>query len=213
MILEHTQTTVAYRCPECGSIVMSMVVIFALTADMIRLKCPCGQSEMEIVYTRDKKIRMNVPCFLCPNPHSFTISSSIFFDKDIFALPCGYSGVNICFIGKQDEVQKAMEESDRELAEMLGDVPYGQIGKFRAETIEMTDPQVLDIMMYVVRELADEGAIRCKCPNPEDGDYEIEMYDTYIRVSCKVCGAKRDISIQSIIEAQDFLQAEELVLE
>ena len=67
MVLNQKETTVAYRCPECGASVMSMVGVFTLTADMIRLKCPCGGSELEIVYTRDKKVRLNVPCFLCPS--------------------------------------------------------------------------------------------------------------------------------------------------
>lgn len=213
MVLEHKQTTVAYRCPECGASVMSMVGIFALTADMIRLKCPCGGSEMEIVYTKDRKVRMNVPCFLCPTPHSYMISSSIFFDKDIFRLPCSYSGVDICFIGKQDQVQKAMEDADRELTEMLGGTSFEELTQNRGENLELNDPQIADIIMYVVRELADEGAIRCNCVNPENGDYEVEIHDTFIRVICKTCGAKKDISIQSTLQAQDFLEAEELILE
>jgi len=69
MILDKKETTVAYRCPDCGAVVMSLVGIFTLTADMIRLKCPCGNSQLEIIYTKEKKVRLNVPCFLCPTPH------------------------------------------------------------------------------------------------------------------------------------------------
>jgi len=211
MVLEHKQTTVAYRCPECGASVMSMVGIFALTADMIRLKCPCGGSEMEIIYTKDRKVRMNVPCFLCPTPHSYMISSGIFFDRDIFRLPCSYSGVDICFIGKQDQVQKAMEEADRELLEMLGETTFEQLTANRGENLELADPHIADIVMYVVRELADEGRILCNCP--DEGDYEVEIHDEFIRIRCKQCGAKKDISIQSTLQAQDFLECDELVLE
>ena len=127
MVLNQKETTVAYRCPECGASVMSLVGIFTLTADMIRLKCPCGQSEMEIIYTKDKKIRLNVPCFLCPSPHSYLISSQMFFDRDLFALPCSYSGIDICYIGKKDHVQKAMKESEQELIDMLGDVSFDEV--------------------------------------------------------------------------------------
>lgn len=211
MVLEHKQTTVAYRCPECGASVMSMVGIFALTADMIRLKCPCGGSEMEIVYTKDRKVRLNVPCFLCPTPHSYMISSTMFFDKDIFRLPCSYSGVDICFIGKQDRVQKAMEDSEKELLEMLGDTTFEQLTASRGENLELADPQIADIVMYVVRELADEGAIRCNCP--DEGDYEVEIHDEFIRIKCRQCGAKKDISVQSTLQAQEFLESDELVLE
>jgi len=192
---------------------MSMVGIFALTADMIRLKCPCGGSEMEIIYTRDRKVRMNVPCFLCPTPHSYMISSTIFFDKEIFRLPCSYSGVDICFIGKQEQVQKAIEDADKELTEMLGGTSFEELTQNRGENLELSDPQVADVILYVVRELADEGCIRCNCLNPEEGDYEVEIHENFIRVICKNCGAKKDISIQSTLQAQDFLESEELILE
>ena len=45
MIINPKETTVAYRCPACGAGVMSAVGIFALSAEMIKLKCTCGQSE------------------------------------------------------------------------------------------------------------------------------------------------------------------------
>ena len=88
MVLESRQTTVAYRCPQCGAGVMSVVNLFALRADMIKLKCDCGGSEMTLVHTKDNKVRFTVPCIFCPNPHHFTLSSHGFFDKEMFALPC-----------------------------------------------------------------------------------------------------------------------------
>ena len=117
MVLDKKETTVAYRCPVCGASVMSMIGIFALTADLIKLKCPCGESELELVYTRDKKIRLNVPCLFCPTPHSYIISSQMFFERDLFTIPCNYSGIDICFIGRQDKVQEAMKKSEKELLE------------------------------------------------------------------------------------------------
>lgn len=71
MILDEKKTTVAYRCPGCGAMVRSMIGAFTLSADMMRLKCPCGESDITIVYTPDKKLRLNVPCFFCPKPHQF----------------------------------------------------------------------------------------------------------------------------------------------
>ena len=38
MVLEPKQTTIAYRCPHCGSGVMSIVDFFKLGADMVKLK-------------------------------------------------------------------------------------------------------------------------------------------------------------------------------
>ena len=158
MVLDKKETTVAYRCPVCGASVMSMIGIFALTADLIKLKCPCGESELELVYTRDKKIRLNVPCLFCPTPHSYIISSQMFFERDLFTIPCNYSGIDICFIGRQDKVQEAMKKSEKELLEMLGDHDFESLADVRGKNLELTDPQLLDIVMYVDRELAAEGA-------------------------------------------------------
>ncbi len=210
MVLDKKETTVAYRCPACGSSVMSMVGIFALTADLIKLKCPCGESELELVYTRDKKIKLNVPCLFCPTPHSYTISSQMFFERDIFAIPCNYSGIDICFVGSKDKVQEAMKKSEKELLEMLGDNSFEDLADVRGENLEPNDPQVLDIVLYTVRELAEEGAIECGCDG--DGEYGIEIYDDHVKVCCTKCGHYLNIPTTSLIKANDFLESDKLVL-
>ena len=60
MVLDLKQTTVAYRCPHCGAGVMSAVGLFSLSADMVKLKCTCGKSEMTIVYSKDGKPYLSV---------------------------------------------------------------------------------------------------------------------------------------------------------
>lgn len=210
MVLDKKETAVAYRCPECGASVMSMVGIFTLTADMIRLKCPCGGSQMEIVYTKDKKIRLNVPCFICPNPHSYLVSSQMFFDRELFALSCGTSGVDICFIGKKEQVEDAMKKSEEELVGLLGDTDFSEMAEHRGTNLELTDPQVLDIVLYVVHELADEGKITCDCGH--DGEYDVEIHDDHVTVICKKCGCSVDMKTDSLTAANDFLAAESLEL-
>ena len=212
MVLQQKQTTVAYRCPECGSIVLSLVGVFALSADMIRVKCPCGASEMEILYTKDKKVRLTVPCFACPTAHSYLISSSLFFEKELFVLPCAYSGLDICFIGHKDQVQEAIQKAEEELLDMLGDVDFEEYAKARGERRELSDPQILDIVMYVVHELEDEGAIHCRCPEGE-GDYTVEIKEDHITVACEKCGAKAEIPTDSVTAARDFLNIDRLQLE
>ena len=212
MVLNKKETTVAYRCPECGCAVMSMVGIFALTADMLRLKCPCGQSEMDIIYTKDKKIRLNVPCFTCPSPHTYMVSSQIFFERDLFTLPCAYSGLDMCFIGKQENVQNAMKEAEEELLEMLGDTDFATLSQSRGEKRELSDPQVFDVVMYVVHELADEGAIHCKCRDGE-GDYEVDISDDHLLVYCTKCNASVTVPTDSVTAANDFLNSDRLDLQ
>ncbi len=204
MILNQKQTTVAYRCPTCGSTVMSLVGAFALSADMIRLKCPCGGSDLSAVYTKDKKVRLSIPCFLCPTPHSVTLSSQMFFDTSLTAFPCPYSGINICFIGHQSEVQNALTEADAELRELLGEADFSSLASARTSRGAFTDPQIMDIVMYVIHDLQAEGEITCNCPD-RHGDYLVEILDTCVRITCKNCRATKDIPTDSLADANAFL--------
>ena len=69
---------------------------------------------------------------------------------------------------------------------------------------------MLDIVLYVIRELAEEGLIKCNCP--DDGDYDVEIHDDHVTVLCKKCGSKKEIQTGSVLAANDFLASDELVL-
>ena len=212
MVLDPKQTTVAYRCPKCGAGVMSVVGLFNLSADMIKLKCDCGESEMSLVYTKDSKVRFTVPCLFCPNPHHFTVNTSVFFGKDLFALPCPYSGMNIAVMGETNKVKAELSRSELELLDLLEENGISSFDALHGEQT-MSDPEVEAIVTYMVKELDAEGRIRCNCPEGEDeGDYEIEFIENAIRVTCKKCGASADIPTGSLIDAHEFLYADELVL-
>ncbi len=214
MVLNDKKTTVAYRCPTCGKWVTGVVGMFSLSADMLRLKCPCGQSEATMVYTNERKIRMTVPCFLCPQPHSFTVSGSMFFDRDVFALPCAYSGLDICYMGAEDKVSEATEAADNELLELLGENDYEDFAVARESADEafLSDPQILDIVSFVIRDLDEAGEISCKCP-PDEGCYSVDVDEEGISVKCENCGARAVIPVTSTITANAFLSCEHLDLE
>jgi len=204
MILNQKQTTVAYRCPRCGSIVLSLVGAFALSADMIRLKCPCGESDLTAVYTKDKKVRLSVPCFLCPTPHTFTVSSQMFFDAKLITFPCPYSGLGICFVGPEARVSEATSVAEAELRELLGETEFSDLAAHRGHAGAFTDPQIMDIVMYVIHDLQAEGEITCNCPD-RHGDYLVEILDECVRITCKNCRATKDIPTDSLADANAFL--------
>ena len=165
MILDAKQTTVAYRCPHCGSTVMSAVGLFSLTgaADMVKLKCTCGQSEMTVLYGKDGKIRLTVPCLACANPHSFTVSSQVFFGKDLFVLPCPYTDLNVAATGEINLVKAEMARVELELLDLLEKSGIKDPERLRAEEKALPDPQIAEIVMFVIRDLDAEGKIFCKC--------------------------------------------------
>jgi hypothetical protein len=211
MVLEPRQTTVAYRCPQCGAGVMSVVNLFNLCADMIKLKCDCGGSEMTLVHTKDNKVRFTVPCIFCPNPHHFTLSSHSFFEKEMFALPCPYSGMNVAVMGDTDRVKAELARSELELLELLEENNAESFSSLHKEQ-GFDDPQVLEIITYIVKELDAEGRINCLCESDEEGDYELEFLPDAVRISCKRCGASATLPTNSLIDAYEILGADSLEL-
>jgi hypothetical protein len=178
---------------------------------MIKLKCDCGGSEMTLVYTKDSKVRFTVPCLFCPNPHHFTVNSSVFFSKELFALPCPYSGMNIAVMGETNRVKAELSRSELELLDLLEKNGIESFDAIHGEQ-PVSDPQVEEIITYMIKELDDEGKIFCNCERGTEGDYEIEFLDSAIRVTCKKCGASAEIPTGSLIDAHEFLYVDELVL-
>ena len=226
MVIDQKQTTVAYRCPDCGAGVISLVGLFTLTGDMIKLKCTCGKSDMQVVLRRDdNQVRLSVPCIFCNKPHTYTVNSSMFFSKDVFLLPCPYSDINIGFVGESNKVKAELARTELELLDMLEENGIEDFKSLHGDEEDLPDPQVLDVIAYVIKDLDAEGKIFCRCypegrePLPEDvleredSEYEIEMTDEGICVSCAKCGAKRIIPTDSMLTAHAFLNSDRLILE
>ena len=215
MVLDAKQTTVAYRCPHCGAGVMSVVGLFSLSADMVKLKCTCGESEMSVVYSKDGKIRLTVPCILCPKPHVFTLNSSVFFKNELFVLPCPLSDINICMMGEENQVKAELARTELELLDLLEEHGIESFDIFHKGEQTLSDPQILDIILFVIKDLDDEGRIYCKCDknDGEESSYDVEVIPEGIKVTCTKCKATKTIAANSLIDAHAFLNSDSLTLE
>lgn len=232
MLLSPKQTTVAYRCPHCASGILSAVGLFNLSADMIKLKCTCGKSEMKIVYNRDGTVRLTVPCMICAQPHNYTVRQSTFFSNELFVLPCPYSDINICMTGETNLVKAELARTELELLDLLEENGITDFSALHGDEKDLGDPQIRDIVMFVVNDMEAEGKIFCRChPTPtdartetenlsadtpdseQDSRYTAEVIDDGILVTCRQCGASRVIPTDSMLSAHAFLNADSLHLE
>ncbi|MBQ9117480.1 MAG: hypothetical protein IJY04_10685 [Clostridia bacterium] len=222
MILNSKETNVAYRCPKCGRMVFSMVGIFSLSGDMIKLKCDCGGSELTAVYTGDRKIRLSVPCFLCPHPHNYVLSPNSFFKGGLFRLACTYSGIDIALIGDKDAVKAAAEEADKEFLQLLKESVVEEFGEFaeakEADDLihgeEIADPQMQSVVHFMLCELEDEGNISCKCGRA-CGKYEFKFVGdrmSSVLIYCEKCAASVTVPLFDTVSAEEFLQIDKLTL-
>ncbi len=216
MVLNTKQTTVAYRCPHCGAGVMSAVSPFHLRGNMLRLKCTCGKSVLEVEPAGEGKVRLTVPCIICPRPHHYTVSEKIFFGEELFVLPCAYSDINIAAMGEINHVKAELARTELELLDLMEENGIGDFSALHEQAQELvSDPQVLDVVMFVIRDLDDEGKIYCRCKRQEgeSGDYDVEVTREGVLVTCQKCGATKTLPANSLIDAHEFLNAEKLELE
>ncbi len=217
MVINSRETCIAYRCPYCGAGVKSMVGVFALSGDMKKLKCSCGASELTINNTSHGKLRISVPCLVCNSSHSFAVSTSLFFNKDIFVYPCSYSAVDLVFIGTEKSVSEALDKSEKALVQMLKEMGlddldklHGDIDTWDEDRDTNFDPQIYDTVMFVIRDLIDGGDVSCCC---DSGDYDVAVSDDHVKVFCRCCGAAKDIPTDSELAARAFVEVTHLKLE
>ena len=213
MVLNNIQTHVAYRCPACGSAVVGFIGKFALSAGMVRLKCSCGESHLDINPTNDKKIRLTVPCVFCRKSHSYTLSQPIFFERDIFLLNCPYSNMDIAFIGEKDKVGENVERTATEIERLLIDLEAESIKEIQPEDVNeedvLPDATVYDALRFLVKDLEAEGKVDCPC---HKGEYDLRFTDDGMQAYCKNCGASYDFYARSVSVAEEYLTIDSITL-
>ncbi len=190
-MIANLQTHIAYRCPECGTTIYGFVGKFALSANLLRIKCSCGHSALDLNITNDNKIRISAPCLFCKQNHSFVVSQSIFFGRDLFLLNCPYANMDICFIGDKNKIDSEKKRTGEELERLLASLDAENIGDIQPQDMDeeeiIADPSVYDTARFVIKELEAEGAIDCPCHR---GSYELRYCNEGVEVFCPDCEAR-----------------------
>ena len=161
------QRNIAYRCPGCGSAVIGLVGKFALHANMLRLKCSCGDEQSLDITMADGKIRLSVPCLFCRQNHSYVVSESLFFENDRFLLNCPYSNMDIAIIGDEETVNQELARTEAELNMLMKNLEAEELSDIQPEDMPeaeiLPDPAVYDTLRFVVKDLEAEGKLNCPC--------------------------------------------------
>ena len=71
------------------------------------------------------------------------------------------------------------------------------------------DPAIYDTLRFVVKDLEEEGRIKCPCG---DGKYDLRFTDAGMEVYCEKCGATYEFSAASPTMAEEYLDLSEIIL-
>ncbi len=214
MTILQKQRNIAYRCQRCGVPTVGMIGKFALHANMLRLRCTCGEeSSLDINITGDKKIRLSVPCLFCRQNHNYVVSESIFFDKDSFMLNCPYTGMDISFISDEEGIKKELDRTEQELSRLLASFEAEELSDIQPEDMNddeiLPDPAVYDTLRFVVKDLEAEGKILCPCG---DGSYDLRFAPGGVEVYCERCGGSYKFTATTPAIAEEYLSIDEIKL-
>lgn len=234
MILSPNKTTVAYRCPVCCSHVTAPVGVFSLSGEYKVLRCPCGGSEMKIANTGDGKVRLSVPCILCPHDHIYVLNAETFYERDLFVINCAISDIGACFLGDPEKVEKAMEESDSILCDMvLGEEDEEEDKEekedpdyvSRLNNLRNTETSsnggyfesgstLFDMCNFMLHELIEDDCIECRCEHGK-GRYGFELLDDEddsARFFCDECGASAVYPASELFYSDGRFKTEKIYL-
>ena len=207
------RTQIAYRCPECAVATVGFLGGLSSVTDMLRLKCSCTESALDIKKQNDGKIALSVPCVYCKSNHSYVVSPEVMQRDEMTKFSCPYSGMGIAFIGDEEAVAKEIDNSADELsrimtsleAETLSDIQPQDVG----EDSVPPDPAIYDTLNFVVRDLEAEGEVHCPC---QSGEYDLRFTDDGMQVYCKNCGATYDFYARSVSVAEEYLTIDSITL-
>lgn len=211
MAIKRSQ--IAYRCPECAVATVGFLGGLSSVSDMLRLKCSCGDSALDIKKQNDGKINLSVPCVYCKSNHSFVVSPEVMARDELTKFNCPYSGMGIAFIGDEESVGKEVENSADELARIMTSLDAETVSDIQPQDVGEDsmppDPAIYDTLNFVVRDLEAEGEVHCPC---NSGEYDLRFTDDGMQVYCKVCGAAYDFYARSVSVAEEYLTIDSITL-
>ena len=212
--IKPKERLVAYRCASCGSAVLGTVGKFALSANMLRLKCGCDEpSTLDIHITRDEKIKLSVPCILCGDSHSFVLSPQVLLGHSLTRLSCPYSGVDIAFIGEGETIEPELSRTECELSAIMAGLEVEELSELQpkemAEDEILPDPSVYDTIRFVLKDLEADGRVECPC---KKGGYDLRFSDEGIQAYCESCGATYTFKSITPSACEEYLNLDSIKL-
>lgn len=200
-MLIDTYVTIAYKCSSCGSFAFFNISLFNLLhARERRFSCRCGKSGVCISKEGLKDFKVKTPCIGCGNEHKFILERKDVIHKDLNVFLCPATGMQQCFVGKDEQVRKKIDSIEEELDELIDMFGYDNYFK---------NTQVMFDSLNKVHDIAEQGNLYCECGS---SDIELILLSDRIQLRCTKCSGSKVIRAASNEDLKDILTKQHLLL-
>ena len=191
-MVQDAKRFISYICPHCRQSVIVERSVFSIAASPVRIKCPCGKSEVTVDFLPNR-VQMKVPCLFCGREHTVSCSSRAFIREKALAFSCAASGLDCCYVGEEGPVYAAtarLEQAVDKLTEEAGE----ERGAF-------LDEIVMHEVLSEIRDIAARGGISCACGSK---DWTFQVNYSSVDLICAQCGAQMRIPAATADDIDDI---------
>jgi hypothetical protein len=155
---------------------------------------------MVVIDDNSRQFKIRTPCIGCGNEHTFIISRRDILSKFVNVLYCPETGMQLCFMGRDEDVRKKIDSLERELDELINLFGYDNY---------FTNTQVMFDAMNKIHDIAEAGNLLCECGNK---DIELLMLPDKIHLKCSKCTGSKIIKASSNSDLKDLLLKQQITL-
>jgi len=201
-MLMDASITIAYKCSSCGSFEFFNISLFELySTEKKHLACHCGRSNLTAAAQGSPmEIGIRTPCMGCGNEHIFILERKEILHKDINVFYCPSTGMQQCFVGKDEAVRRKVDGVEKELDELIDMFGYDSYFK---------NTQVMFDSLNRLHDIAEKGNLLCECGG---SDIELILLPDRIWLKCERCSAMKIIYAASNEDLKDILSKRHILL-
>ncbi len=112
------QTTIAWRCPQCGKLELKTINIFDFSGgNRIEIKCECGFPKVKIGKKKNDGYWLEYFCNLCESQQVTVYSKYDFWASPVESIKCDTHKIELGYLGNYREVNNLVTEEKEYLQE------------------------------------------------------------------------------------------------
>lgn len=170
-------------CPFCSSTTVEYIDVFSFSGNCgITLNCSdvyCKE-KCVIISQKSEKYIIIVDCPVCGETHSYPISKSAFWSRELLEFECPNSLISVFFCGEDIPVKEAVVRNEKDIAEF-------------SESLEDFSDEIKIVFetLDILHELLSKESLVCPCGC---NSILLEMSNDGIILLCEACETKHKIT-------------------